>query len=74
MSQETAASSTAADVLRSETGWAAPLKAKPEYNGKSGTLVAFDASPGWQVDLLAGGSLTVSNLTKLRRCRRRVRG
>ena len=34
------------------------LKAKPEYNGKSGTLVAFDTkSERWLVDLASGGSL-----------------
>ena len=44
------------------------LQAKPEYNGKPGTLVAFDATSGrWQVDLASGGSLKVKagNLTKL---------
>ena len=44
------------------------LQAKPEYNGKPGTLVAFiDESGRWQVDLASGGSITVkaANLTKV---------
>ena len=44
------------------------LQAKPEYNGKPGTLVAFiDKSGRWQVDLTSGGSITVkaANLTKV---------
>ena len=69
MSQEPAASSTAADVLRAgDRVQLHSLKAKPEYNGKSGTLVAFDTkSERWQVDLASGSSLTVKagNLTKL---------
>ena len=43
------------------------LQAKPEYNGKCGTLVAFKAESGrWEVDLDGGGSLHVkeANLTK----------
>jgi len=43
------------------------LQAKPEYNGKCGTLVAFKAESGrWEVDFDGGGSLHVkaTNLTK----------
>ena len=43
------------------------LQAKPEYNGKCGTLVAFKAESGrWEVDLDGGGILHVkeANLTK----------
>ena len=43
------------------------LQAKPQYNGKSGVLVAFNAESGrWEVDLDGGGSLDVkeANLNK----------
>ena len=44
------------------------LQVGAEYNGKSGTLVAFIEQSGrWQVDLASGGSITVkaANLTKV---------
>ena len=44
------------------------LPAELEYNGKSGTLIAFDAELKlWQVDLESGGSLNASpsKMTKL---------
>jgi hypothetical protein len=44
------------------------LQAKPEHNGKTGTLVAFNAASGrWQVDLAGGGrhNVRAANLTKL---------
>ena len=67
MPQEAAASSTASDVLRAgDRVELHSLKDKPEYNGKAGTLVAFDAeSERWRVDLESGDSLTLKagNLT-----------
>ena len=47
------------------------LQAKPEYNGNSGILVAFNVvSERWQIDLDVGGSLYVkaANLTKAVAC------
>ena len=44
------------------------LQAKPHFNGKSGTLVAFKTESGrWQIDLDGGDSVHVkgANLTKI---------
>jgi len=69
MSEATAAGSTGRDALQDgDRVELHSLQAKPEYNGKTGTLVAFNAaSERWQVDLAGGGSLNVkaANLTKL---------
>ena len=68
-SETAAARSTERDVLHAgDRVELHSLQAKPEYNGRSGTLVAFDDGSGrWQVDLVGGGSLIVkaSNLINL---------